>query len=93
MAAITVKQEGTGHIITFDTVAEVGNAAEVFSYIEKAWGEGVLLKAQQYQRLHGPNTRTISAWDLHFPPKIRYSCQHNSAQLLPSCIQHRQQTQ
>ncbi|DBB04069.1 TPA: hypothetical protein ACH3X1_013122 [Trebouxia sp. C0004] len=44
MAAITVKREGTGHIITFDTVAEVGSAAEFISYIEKAWGEGVLLK-------------------------------------------------
>ena len=28
MAAITVKREGTGDIITFDTVAEVGSAAE-----------------------------------------------------------------
>lgn len=42
--AITVKREGTGGIITFDTVAEVGNAAEFISYIEKVWGEGVLLK-------------------------------------------------
>ncbi|KAL0033300.1 hypothetical protein WJX77_002388 [Trebouxia sp. C0004] len=29
-------------------------------------------QAQQYQRLHGPNPRTISAWDLHFPPQIRH---------------------
>ena len=43
MAAITVKLEGTGDIITFDTVAEVGSAAE-FSSIKKVWGEGVLLK-------------------------------------------------
>ena len=42
MAAITVKQEGTG-IITFDTDAEVG-AAGFISYIKKVWGEGVLLK-------------------------------------------------
>ena len=40
MAAITVQREGTGNIITFDTVAEVGSAAD----IEKVWGEGVLLK-------------------------------------------------
>ena len=44
MAAITVKREGTGDIITFDTVAEVGSAAEFISYVEKVWGEGVLLK-------------------------------------------------
>ncbi|DBA94960.1 TPA: hypothetical protein ACH3X1_002486 [Trebouxia sp. C0004] len=44
MAAITVEREGTGGIITFDTVAEVGSAAEFISYIEKVWGEGVLLK-------------------------------------------------
>ena len=44
MAAITVKREGTGDIITFDTVAEVGSAAEFISFIEKVWGEGVLLK-------------------------------------------------
>ena len=44
MAAITVKREGTGDTITFDTVAEVGSAAEFISYIEKVWGEGVLLK-------------------------------------------------
>ena len=44
MAAITVKREGTGDIITFDTVAEVGNAAEFISSIEKVWSEGVLLK-------------------------------------------------
>ena len=44
MAAITVKREGTGDIITFDTVAEVGSASEFISYIEKVWGEGVLLK-------------------------------------------------
>ncbi|DBA99330.1 TPA: hypothetical protein ACH3X3_011934 [Trebouxia sp. C0006] len=44
MAAITVKREGTGDIATFDTVAEVGSAAEFISYIEKVWGEGVLLK-------------------------------------------------
>ncbi|KAL3147880.1 hypothetical protein ABBQ32_002601 [Trebouxia sp. C0010 RCD-2024] len=44
MAAITVKREGTGDIITFDTVAEVGSAAEFISYIEKVWGEGVLRK-------------------------------------------------
>ena len=44
MAAITVKREGTGDIITFDTVAEVGSAAEFISSIEKVWGEGVLLK-------------------------------------------------
>ena len=44
MAAITVKREGTGEIITFDTFAEVGSAAELISYIEKYWGEGVLLK-------------------------------------------------
>ncbi|DBB00059.1 TPA: hypothetical protein ACH3X1_013916 [Trebouxia sp. C0004] len=44
MAAITVKREGTGDIITFDTIAEVGSAAEFISYIEKVWGEGVLLK-------------------------------------------------
>ena len=44
MAAITVKREGTGDIITFDTVAEVGSAAEFISHIEKVWGEGALLK-------------------------------------------------
>ena len=44
MAAITVKREGTGNIITFDTVAEVGSAAEFISSIERVWGEGVLLK-------------------------------------------------
>ncbi|KAL3159867.1 hypothetical protein ABBQ38_010267 [Trebouxia sp. C0009 RCD-2024] len=44
MAAITVKREETGDIITFDTVAEVGSAAEFISCIEKLWGEGVLLK-------------------------------------------------
>ena len=44
MAAITVKREGTSDIITFDTVAEVGSAAEFISSIEKVWGEGVLLK-------------------------------------------------
>ena len=44
MAAITVQREGTGDIITFDTVAEVGSAAEFISSIEKVWGEGVLLK-------------------------------------------------
>ena len=69
MAAITVRREGTGNIIMFDTVAEVGSAAKFISSIEKVWGEGLLLEAQQYQRLHGPNSVTISAWDLHFPPK------------------------
>ncbi|DBA81990.1 TPA: hypothetical protein ACH3X1_007693 [Trebouxia sp. C0004] len=44
MAAITVKREGTGDIITFDTVAEVGSAAEFISHIENVWVEGVLLK-------------------------------------------------
>ncbi|KAL3154633.1 hypothetical protein ABBQ32_014082 [Trebouxia sp. C0010 RCD-2024] len=44
MAAITVKRERTGDIITFDTVAEVGSAAEFINYINQAWGEGVLLK-------------------------------------------------
>ncbi len=44
MAAITVKLQGTGDIVTFDTVTEVGSAAEFISYIEKVWGEGVLLK-------------------------------------------------
>ncbi|KAL3159863.1 hypothetical protein ABBQ38_010264 [Trebouxia sp. C0009 RCD-2024] len=44
MAAITVKREETGDIITFDTVAEVGSAAVFISCIEKVWGEGVLLK-------------------------------------------------
>ena len=44
MAAITVKREGTGDIITFDTVAEVGSAADFISSIEKVWDEGVLLK-------------------------------------------------
>ena len=44
MAAITVNREGTCDIITFDTVAEVGNAADFISSIEKVWGEGVLLK-------------------------------------------------
>ncbi|KAL3163151.1 hypothetical protein ABBQ32_009561 [Trebouxia sp. C0010 RCD-2024] len=43
-AAITVKRERTGDIITFDTVAEVGSAAEFINYINQAWGEGVLLK-------------------------------------------------
>ena len=44
MAANTVKREGTGGIITFDTVAEVGGAADFISSVEKVWGEGVLLK-------------------------------------------------
>ena len=44
MAAITVKREGTGDIINFDTVAEVGSAAEFISSIEKVWSEGVLSK-------------------------------------------------
>ena len=44
MAAITVKREGTGGIITFDTVAEVGGAANFISSTEKVWLEGVLLK-------------------------------------------------
>ena len=44
MAAITVKREGTGDTVSFDTVAEVGSAAEFISFIEKVWGEGVLLK-------------------------------------------------
>ena len=44
MAAITVKRERTGDIITFDTVAEVGSAAEFINYINQVWGEGVLLK-------------------------------------------------
>ncbi|KAL0040327.1 hypothetical protein WJX77_003561 [Trebouxia sp. C0004] len=44
MAAITVQREGTGNVISFDTVAEVGSAAEFISSIEKVWGEGLLLK-------------------------------------------------
>ncbi len=44
MAAITVKREGIGDIITFDSVAEVGSAAEFISFINQAWGEGALLK-------------------------------------------------
>ena len=72
-----------------------GWCSRVYQLHQKGLGWRSVAKAQQYryQRLHGPNSSTISAWDLHFPPKIRYSCQHNSAQLLPSCIQHRQQNQ
>ena len=44
MAATTVKREGTGDIITFNSVAEVGSAAEFISCIRKVWGEGMLLK-------------------------------------------------
>ena len=44
MAAITVKREGIGDIITFDSIAEVGSAAEFISFINQAWGEGALLK-------------------------------------------------
>lgn len=44
MAAITVKRAGTGDIITFDTAAEVGSAAEFINFIENVWGEGVLFK-------------------------------------------------
>ena len=44
MAAVTVKREGIGDIITFDSVAEVGTAAEFISFINQAWGEGALLK-------------------------------------------------
>ncbi|KAL0028439.1 hypothetical protein WJX77_006592 [Trebouxia sp. C0004] len=63
-------------------VAAARNAIEVLSLsllkggVQSKVGQWLLsqsvAKAQQYQRLHGPNTRTISAWDLHFPPKIRY---------------------
>ena len=44
MAAITVKRGGTGDIITVDTVAEFGSAAEFISFIKQVWGEGALLK-------------------------------------------------
>ena len=44
MAAITVKREGTGDVINFDTVAEAGSAADLISYIQGQWGEGVLRK-------------------------------------------------
>ena len=44
MAAITVKRERTGGIITFDTVVEVGSAAEFISSIKNVWSEGLLLK-------------------------------------------------
>ena len=65
MAAITMQREGTGDIINFDTVAEVGSAAEFISSIKKVWGAGVSLKPSNTSAF---TARTISAWG-HFPPK------------------------
>ena len=48
MAAITVKRQGTGESMAFDTVAEVGSAAEFISLIKEGWGEGVLLKPSSH---------------------------------------------
>ena len=44
MAGITVKNKATGDVLTFDTVAEVSNAAAFIGYVKAAWDEGVLLK-------------------------------------------------
>ncbi len=44
MAGITVKNKATDDVITFDSVAEVGSAADFISLVKQAWGEGELLK-------------------------------------------------
>lgn len=45
MAAITVQHKETGCLLNFDTVAEVGSAAEFIGFVkENEFGEGVLLK-------------------------------------------------
>ena len=91
MAAITVKRERTGDIITFDTVAEVGSAAEFINYINQAWGEGVLLKPSSTSAFTARTPEPFPHGIYTFLPKSGTAV--NTTLHDSSCIQHRQQTQ
>ena len=95
MAAVTVKRGGTGDVISFDTVAEVGSAAEFISYIEKVWGEGVLLKPSSTSAFTARTPEPFPQGIYTFLPKpgtavnttLHNSCQLHTAQFLwgPLC--------
>ena len=70
MAGISVKNTATEDVITFDTVAEVGSAAEFMSFVKSAWGEGLLLQPESTNALTARIPRPLPQGEYHFQPRL-----------------------